>query len=54
MTERIKMAIVWHLPRWIVYWSTIRLGAHATTGEYGDTNPTEMPFMTALERWDRI
>lgn len=49
--ERLQMAIVWRLPRWLVYWAAVRVGAHATTGEHGDTDPTEMPFMTALKRW---
>lgn len=51
--ERGAMALAWKLPRWLVYWCAIRLGAHATTGRYGSTNPTEMPFTEALERWDR-
>lgn len=52
MKERLKLAIAWRLPRWLVYWATIRLGAEATTGRYGDTVVPELRFMEALKRWD--
>lgn len=45
------MKIAWLLPKQIVMWAYVRVGAHATTGEYGSTNPTELGMMEALERW---
>lgn len=44
--------IVWRLPRKIIMWSYIRVGAHATTGKYGSTVVPELGMMEALERWD--
>lgn len=49
--ERAAMALAWRLPRWLVYWCAIRLGAHATTGQYSTTVVTDLPFMEALKRW---
>lgn len=45
------MKIAWLLPKQIAMWAYIRVGAHATTGEYDSTNPTELGMMEALERW---
>jgi hypothetical protein len=50
--ERLVTAIVWRLPKTIVYWAAIRLGAHATTGKYGSQNVPELHFMDALKRWE--
>lgn len=50
---RWQLAIANHLPRWIVYWATIRLGAHATTGQYSSQVVPELYFMDALERWGK-
>ena len=40
------------LPRWLVRWAAVRLGAYATTGKYGSTIVPELTFMDALKRWD--
>ena len=45
--------IVWRLPRSIVYWSAIRLMAHATQGPYSNQVVPELLAMDALERWDK-
>jgi hypothetical protein len=50
--ERVSMAIAWKLPKWLVYWCSIRLIAHATTGQYGSTIAPELPAMEALKRWE--
>ena len=52
MRERIVQAIVWRLPRDVVYWAAIRLIAFATTGRYGSTVVPELRVMDALERWE--
>lgn len=44
--------VVWRLPRTVVMWCYIRVGAHATTGQYGDTVVPELGMMDALQRWD--
>jgi len=44
--------IAWHLPRRLVMWCYVRVGAHATIGKFGDTVVPELKMMDALERWD--
>ena len=55
---RLKLFRLWfwrwtafHLPRPVIYWAAIRLGAEVTTGKWGDTVVPELRFMQALERW---
>lgn len=50
--EAAVMWVAWHLPRRLVMWCWYRVGAHATTGEYGNTNPSELLMMDAIKRWD--
>jgi hypothetical protein len=40
------------LPRNLVYWSAIRLIAHATMGRWSDEQVTEVTAVAALRRWD--
>jgi inhibitor of KinA sporulation pathway (predicted exonuclease) len=44
--------IAWHLPKSLVMWCYLRVGAHATTGKYGNTIVPELGMMEALDRWD--
>jgi len=52
MTEKIWMWVAWRLPRALVKWCAIRLGAHATQGQYGSQEVPALLFMDALKRWD--
>ena len=52
LREKLVTTLVWSLPRWLIYWATIRLAAHATTGVYGKTDPTTLNVMEALRRWE--
>ncbi len=45
-------AVVWALPRGLVYWCGIRLMASATTGKYSGTVVPELTGMEALKRWE--
>lgn len=49
--EKLLLAFVWLLPKSIVYWCAIRLGANATQGEYDNESPADLNFITALNRW---
>lgn len=51
-TERVSMKLAWLLPRRVVMWAYVRVGAHATTGRYGNTVVPELSMMDALKRWD--
>jgi len=52
--ERWMMKIAWKMPKWLVYFCAIRLGAHATTGKYGSKIVPELNFMEAIKRWESI
>lgn len=46
--------IAWHLPKRLVYWCAVRVGAHATVGaKYGRTIVPELRMMEALDRWPK-
>lgn len=47
------MKLAWLLPRKLAYWSAIRVGAHATTGQYSTTIVPELTFADALQRWEK-
>ena len=49
--ERALIFIAWHLPKPLVYWASIRLMAHATTGPYSSQVVPELTAMDALKRW---
>lgn len=53
--SRLDKFLLWlahRLPRRLVMWCAIRVGAHATTGKFGSTVVHEMTFMDAIKRWD--
>jgi len=51
MKEKIYIFIAWRLPRSLVYWCAMRVGAHATQGKYDTQIVPELKFMDALKRW---
>lgn len=53
MIEKLIITIVWLLPRKLVYWCAIRVGAHATQGEFSNQIVPELRFMDALKRWEK-
>jgi hypothetical protein len=50
--ERLIMWVVWKMPKWLVYWASIRLISHATTGKYGNQIVPELTATDALKRWE--
>jgi hypothetical protein len=40
------------LPRRIAYFAAIRVGAHATCGQWGNQVVPDLRFMDALQRWE--
>ena len=49
--ERLRLRLVYLLPRSLVYWCAIRLIAHATTGKHGAQLVSDLTAMDALDRW---
>ena len=50
-TEKLWRRLAWLMPRDLVRWCYMRVVAHATTGEYGDTEVPELTVMDAIDRW---
>lgn len=51
MVEKFWLWLAWHLPRRLVYWSAIRLIAHATMGRHSGTIVTDLTAMDAKDAW---
>lgn len=51
-TEKFWRTLAWMLPRALVKWCFVRVAAHATTGQWGETHPSTITVMEALGRWD--
>lgn len=49
--DDINMKIAWILPRKLVYWCAVRIGAFATTGKFSNQSVPELNFMEAIKRW---
>lgn len=53
MKNRLAQWLAARLPKRVVYYATIRAGAFATTGPYGDTLVPDVTFMEVLSRYHR-
>lgn len=51
--DNLQLWVARRMPRWLVKWCTIRLGAHATQGRWSNQEVPALKFMDALERWDQ-
>ena len=51
MRERFYMWLAWHLPRELVKWCAVRVGASATAGEYSGQVVPDLTVLDALRRW---
>ncbi len=49
--EKLVIGIAWMVPPSVTYWCAIRVGAHATQGQYGNQSVPDLKFMDALQRW---
>ena len=48
----LAFSFAWAVPRWLAYYCTIRVAAHATQGKWGDTLASELTVFQALDRWE--
>lgn len=51
MSDKIMLKLAWLMPRKLVYWCAIRVGANATQGEYSNQVVPDLNFIDALKRW---
>jgi hypothetical protein len=49
--DKLLRWIAWHLPKSLVMWCAVRVGANATQGEYATQAIPELTFVDALKRW---
>ena len=52
--DKLLVWLAWALPRDLVYWCAVRVGAHATQGQYGGQTVGNLSYFAALERWRPI
>lgn len=52
MLDKICLAIARRLPKRLVKWCAIVVGAHATTGKYSTQIVPDLRFMETIERWE--
>lgn len=50
--EKLAIKAAQMLPRRLAYWAAIRLGAHATQGQFSNQVVSDLLFMDALKRWE--
>ena len=49
--SKLWMWLAWKLPRGLVYWCGVRIGAHATTGKWSHEITPNLGWSDAMERW---
>jgi hypothetical protein len=49
--DKIWRYVAWRLPRGLVMWCAVRVGAHATQGAWSSQIVPELTVMDALQRW---
>lgn len=52
MKDKFWQWVANRLPKRLVYFCSIRLMAHATTGEYSSTITPRLTIIKALKRWE--
>ena len=50
--EKLMFWVAWKTPKWLVYFCSIRLMAHATQGKHGSQIVDDLTAMDALKRWE--
>ncbi len=48
--ERFKLTFIWHLPRWIIYWATIRAASEASA-KMSRTPMNEIAVVDVVRLW---
>lgn len=50
--DRLGQWIAMRLPRWVVKWSLVRAGVHATKGQYSKQVVTDLNLFETMDRWE--
>lgn len=53
MKDKFYSFLAMKLPKRLVYWCCIVVGAYATTGKYGDGNIDKIRYLTVIERYSK-
>jgi hypothetical protein len=49
--EKLWIWMAWRMPKELVRWCGVRIGANATTGEHSRQDVPELSFLDAMRRW---
>jgi len=52
LIENLAFKIAWILPKWLVYYASIRLVTNATTGKHSSTITPDITACESLKRWE--
>lgn len=52
LADKLCLWLAYRLPRRLVMWCAVRVGAEATTGKYSDQVVPDLRFIEALKRFD--
>jgi len=48
----LKMWIVDHLPRWVIYYSIVKAGVYACSGKYSKQVLSQVTLIQVMRRWE--
>ncbi len=51
LLDKIYMFLAWHMPKRLIMWCAMRIGANATQGKYDTQIVPDLKFMDAIDRW---
>ena len=51
MKDKLYRWLAWKMPKRLVYWCAVRVGAAATTGQWSSQVVPELTLIEALERY---
>lgn len=51
LVEKICISLAWKLPKKLVYWCGVRMGAYITTGQFGSCSIEDFTIPEMLRRW---
>lgn len=52
MLDNLCLALARRMPKRLVKWCAIVVGAHATQGKYSNQEAPALRFMDAIQRWE--
>ena len=51
LKEKFMFWVAWKMPKWLVYYCTIRVFSHSSTGNHSNTEAGRLTVFEALHDW---